>query len=599
MTDRLITHLRHVDLAVPDHARQLDFFTSTWGLTGRAQRLRPHLPGRRRIPRAVRRPAAEGGRQADRPDRLRRGQRRRRGHPGRAAGRRRGAAGQRAGPAADPGRRVRVPVLRQRGPHRRDQRRRRRPGAPQDRGGRVHPGPAVPRGDQLRRPRGHPRVLREAPGLRAVGHPDAPAHGRNDVVHADQLLASQPGDRPRPAPVAAPRARSSCAASTSTCAAPAGCCARGWRRSGDRAVTWPATTPSATSSTRTATPSSTPPSWSRSTRTPGTRTCTTSPSRGRRPVGYRQPDERVRRRQVVQRPGPGPVRGPPGLMRFATWVSGGIGHRRGRRGARAAPLPPGVTVLDLVRAGLPAALAAGTAALSAAPVPVGRGPAAAAARPADRAGLRRVRGARRGRGRQRRGRHGVVPEWYQAPTFYFTNPYALIGAHDDVPVPPGSQLLDFELEVAAVVGRDGASLSPEQAAEHIFGYTILNDWSARDLQRAGDEGQPRPGQGQGLRHHARPVAGDRRRTGALPGRRRLPGPGLAGVGQRYRGRPGPAVEHGLAVRGADRLRLPRHLGPRRATCWARAPAATAAAWPSCGAARRARPPPLDRATSSR
>src|SRR6185503_1969169 len=75
---------------------------------------------------------------------------------------------------------------------------------------------------------------------------------------------------------------------------------------------------------------------------------------------------------------------------------------------------------------------------------------------------------------------GVVPEWYQAPTFYFTNPYALIGAHDDVPVPPGSRLFDFECEVAVV---DGASLSPEQAREAVFGYTILNDWSARDLQR--------------------------------------------------------------------------------------------------------------------
>jgi 2-keto-4-pentenoate hydratase/2-oxohepta-3-ene-1,7-dioic acid hydratase in catechol pathway len=77
----------------------------------------------------------------------------------------------------------------------------------------------------------------------------------------------------------------------------------------------------------------------------------------------------------------------------------------------------------------------------------------------------------------------VVPEWYQAPTFYFTNPYALIGAYDDVPVPSGSEQLDFELEVAVVVGRDGASLTPEQAREHIFGYTVLNDWSARDLQR--------------------------------------------------------------------------------------------------------------------
>ncbi|MBP5896278.1 fumarylacetoacetate hydrolase family protein [Streptomyces scabiei] len=78
---------------------------------------------------------------------------------------------------------------------------------------------------------------------------------------------------------------------------------------------------------------------------------------------------------------------------------------------------------------------------------------------------------------------GGVPEaWYDAPTFYFTNPYALIGAHDDVPVPPGSSALDFELEVAAVIGREGRNLSPRQARDHIIGYTVFNDWSARDLQ---------------------------------------------------------------------------------------------------------------------
>ncbi|MFJ9019539.1 fumarylacetoacetate hydrolase family protein [Streptomyces sp. NPDC102259] len=78
---------------------------------------------------------------------------------------------------------------------------------------------------------------------------------------------------------------------------------------------------------------------------------------------------------------------------------------------------------------------------------------------------------------------GGVPEaWYDAPTFYFTNPYAVIGPYDDVPVPPGSQALDFELEVAAVIGREGRDLTPEQARDHIIGYTILNDWSARDLQ---------------------------------------------------------------------------------------------------------------------
>ncbi|QOV37332.1 fumarylacetoacetate hydrolase family protein [Streptomyces ferrugineus] len=82
-----------------------------------------------------------------------------------------------------------------------------------------------------------------------------------------------------------------------------------------------------------------------------------------------------------------------------------------------------------------------------------------------------------------RGYGDTVPEeWYVAPAFYFTNPYAVIGAHDDVPVPPGCGRFDFELEVAAVIGKAGRDLTPEQARDHILGYTILNDWSARDLQ---------------------------------------------------------------------------------------------------------------------
>ncbi|MEU3935961.1 fumarylacetoacetate hydrolase family protein [Streptomyces sp. NPDC029044] len=82
-----------------------------------------------------------------------------------------------------------------------------------------------------------------------------------------------------------------------------------------------------------------------------------------------------------------------------------------------------------------------------------------------------------------RGYGDTVPdEWYAAPAFYFTNPYAVIGAHDDVPMPPGCLRFDFELEVAAVIGKAGRDLTPEQAHEHIIGYTILNDWSARDLQ---------------------------------------------------------------------------------------------------------------------
>ncbi|MFC4112909.1 fumarylacetoacetate hydrolase family protein [Nonomuraea zeae] len=80
------------------------------------------------------------------------------------------------------------------------------------------------------------------------------------------------------------------------------------------------------------------------------------------------------------------------------------------------------------------------------------------------------------------GRAGVPDAWYDAPAFYFTNPYAVVGPHDDVPVPPGCRAFDFELEVAAVIGRAGRDLTPDAAREHIAGYLIMNDWSARDLQ---------------------------------------------------------------------------------------------------------------------
>ncbi len=77
----------------------------------------------------------------------------------------------------------------------------------------------------------------------------------------------------------------------------------------------------------------------------------------------------------------------------------------------------------------------------------------------------------------------VRPEWYEVPAFYFTNPAALVGAHDPVPVPPGCAQLDLELEVAVVVGRAGHDLSVADALDHVAGYTVLNDWSARDVQR--------------------------------------------------------------------------------------------------------------------
>lgn len=73
--------------------------------------------------------------------------------------------------------------------------------------------------------------------------------------------------------------------------------------------------------------------------------------------------------------------------------------------------------------------------------------------------------------------------WYDDPCFYFTNPAAIIGPADPVPISPGSTMFDFELEIAAVIGKRGRDLAPDEAEGHIAGYTILADWSARDLQR--------------------------------------------------------------------------------------------------------------------
>jgi fumarylacetoacetate (FAA) hydrolase len=71
-------------------------------------------------------------------------------------------------------------------------------------------------------------------------------------------------------------------------------------------------------------------------------------------------------------------------------------------------------------------------------------------------------------------RGGEIPEaWYEAPVFYFSNPASILGPGAPVKRPAGCQWLDFELEIAAVIGEDG----------EIAGFTLLNDWSARDIQR--------------------------------------------------------------------------------------------------------------------
>jgi len=151
-------------------------------------------------------------------------------------------------------------------------------------------------------------------------------------------------------------------------------------------------------------------------------------------------------------------------------------------GDAAYPLPDGLAVGDLVQLGLVPALEIGAQARSGGGVPFDP---AALELPYKPASIRdfvtfesHVEGVRRSVD----GAVGVPEAWYDAPTFYFTNPHALYGPGRPVPRPALCRALDFELEVGVVLGSGGSSLTEAEARASIFGYTIVNDWSARDLQ---------------------------------------------------------------------------------------------------------------------
>ncbi len=73
--------------------------------------------------------------------------------------------------------------------------------------------------------------------------------------------------------------------------------------------------------------------------------------------------------------------------------------------------------------------------------------------------------------------------WYRMPIFYFSSPLRIFGPDEIVPYPSASEMLDYELEIGCVIGRDGSNVSEEDALSYIAGFLIFNDWSCRDLQR--------------------------------------------------------------------------------------------------------------------
>jgi 2-keto-4-pentenoate hydratase/2-oxohepta-3-ene-1,7-dioic acid hydratase in catechol pathway len=95
-----------------------------------------------------------------------------------------------------------------------------------------------------------------------------------------------------------------------------------------------------------------------------------------------------------------------------------------------------------------------------------------------------------------RGTPTRIPQaWYERPIFYHPNRFSVCGPDADVPWPSYSERLDFELEFGCYIGRPGKDIPKERAREHIFGYTIFNDFSARDEQTKEMAGQLGPGKG--------------------------------------------------------------------------------------------------------
>ncbi|BBY24739.1 fumarylacetoacetate hydrolase family protein [Mycobacterium stomatepiae] len=183
-------------------------------------------------------------------------------------------------------------------------------------------------------------------------------------------------------------------------------------------------------------------------------------------------------------------------MKWVTFREGGAERTGVLSGDAIHPMPPGVTLLDLVGRGAEGLRQAGDQALGSDPVlldevtlmaPIPRPPSIRD----SLCFLDHMRNCQAALG----GGRVLSDTWYRIPAFYFACPATVLGPYDDAPTAPGSAWQDFELEIAAIIGVRGKDLTVQQAEQAIIGYTIFNDWSARDLQQL--EGQLSIGQAKG------------------------------------------------------------------------------------------------------
>ena len=93
------------------------------------------------------------------------------------------------------------------------------------------------------------------------------------------------------------------------------------------------------------------------------------------------------------------------------------------------------------------------------------------------------------------GRFSVPEVWYQQPLYYKANRFSVASSGTDILWPAYSEVMDFELEIACVIGKKGQDISRDNADSHIFGYTIFNDFSARDAQMLESPGMLGPAKG--------------------------------------------------------------------------------------------------------